>query len=145
MNKLFRCIFTVILVGVSSVIMAQDGLGAMNANSYRVGLNKSWNTSLRQDSKNNPGKSFLYEGRAENIEKTDVARAQNVVYIQNETINSYRNVNGDRVLIGYDVTTSKSYGNVTVKSGASLQVNSSVETVIKNGFECEKGATLTVQ
>lgn len=69
MNKLFRCIFTVILVGVSSVIMAQDGLGAMNANSYRVGLNKSRNTSLLQDSKNNPGKSFLYEGRAENIEQ----------------------------------------------------------------------------
>ena len=69
-------------------------------------------------------------------------------YIQNETIfaNSYYNYNGTPLIIGYDVTTGMSYGNVNLKSGSKVSIqNGTGGVVISNGFECEKGAELTIQ
>ena len=45
-------------------------------------------------------------------------------YIQNETIfaNSYYNYNGTPLIIGYDVTTGMSYGNVNLKSGSKVSI-----------------------
>ena len=69
-------------------------------------------------------------------------------YIQNETIlaNSYYNYNVTPLSIGYDVTTEIPNGNVKLKSGSKLSIqNGSGGVTIKNGFECEKGAELTIQ
>jgi hypothetical protein len=44
------------------------------------------------------------------------------------------------------VTTTNSYGNVLLKSGNKLMIkNGSGEVLIKNGFECEKGAQLVIE
>ena len=47
--------------------------------------------------------------------------------------------------VGYDVTDQQEYGNVLVEQGASLRLNQQNGLVIKNGFECEKGAELIIE
>ena len=37
------------------------------------------------------------------------------------------------------------YGDVLVKSGNTLKIISDYDVKIKNGFECEKGATLEIK
>lgn len=69
-------------------------------------------------------------------------------YLQNETIyaNSYYNYDSTPLNIGYDVTTTVPYGNVTVKSGSKLSIkNGTGGVTITKGFECEKGAELVIQ
>lgn len=51
---------------------------------------------------------------------------------------------GIKIEIGYDVTTSIPKGDVILKDGADLKLNSTSGTIIKNGFKCEKGAKLTI-
>lgn len=69
----------------------------------------------------------------------------NTVYIQNRVFNGNETINGDKIEVGYDVTSSILYGNVIINNGANLKLNSISETIIKNGFECQKGATFIVE
>ncbi len=67
-------------------------------------------------------------------------------YMQNETIETDSYYYASPLNIGYDVTTAKPNGNVTVKSGTKLTIqNGSGGVTIKNGFECENGAELIVE
>lgn len=43
------------------------------------------------------------------------------------------------------VTTTKQYGNVTIKNGGSLTLKANYETLLKDGFECENGAELIIK
>lgn len=72
-------------------------------------------------------------------------KINNTIYIQNKIITGNEIFNGTKIDVGYDVTPSVSKGNVVVKSGANMELNSSYETVIKNGFECQQGATLIIK
>lgn len=67
------------------------------------------------------------------------------IYIQNETIIDNKEYISDKIEVGYDVTTTKQYGNVTIKKGGSLTLKANTETTVKNGFECEKGAELIIK
>lgn len=69
----------------------------------------------------------------------------NTIYIQNRVFNGSEIINGDKIEVGYDVTSSIPYGNVIINNGANLGLNSTSETIIKNGFECQKGATFIVE
>lgn len=69
----------------------------------------------------------------------------NTVYIQNRVFNGSETINGNKIEVGYDVTSSIPYGNVIIYNGANLKLNSTSETIIKNGFECQKGATFIVE
>jgi len=67
-------------------------------------------------------------------------------YIQDEAIDVDIYHGSAPMNIGYDVTTEKDYGNVTVKTRSKLKVeNSSGGVTIKNGFECERGAELIIE
>ncbi len=69
----------------------------------------------------------------------------NTVYIQNRIFNGSETINGDIIEVGYDVTSSIPYGNVIINNDANLRLKSTSETIIKNGFECQKGATFIVE
>lgn len=66
------------------------------------------------------------------------------MYIQNREFTGNEDISGDKIEIGYDVTTSIPKGDVILKDGADLKLNSTFGTIIKNGFKCEKGAKLTI-
>jgi len=67
-------------------------------------------------------------------------------YIQNETLTGNSFYSASPLVIGYDVTTEKPYGNVVLKSGAKLSIQKGVSGVtIKNGFECELGGELIIE
>ncbi|MCR5198231.1 MAG: hypothetical protein K6D55_05500 [Prevotella sp.] len=67
-------------------------------------------------------------------------------YMQNETIETDSYYYASPLNIGYDVTTAKPNGNVTVKSGTKLTIqNGSGGVTIKNGFECENGSELIIE
>lgn len=66
--------------------------------------------------------------------------------MQNETIETDSYYYASPLNIGYDVTTAKPNGNVTVKSGTKLTIqNGSGGVTIKNGFECENGSELIIE
>lgn len=68
------------------------------------------------------------------------------IYIQNVTFNQDATYNNQgTVYIGYDVTNDKEHGNVIIKNGKTLKITNASEVIIKNGFECEKGATFIVE
>lgn len=69
----------------------------------------------------------------------------NTVYIQNETVLDNKSYTSDRIEVGYDVTATKQYGNVTIKKGGSLTLKANYDTILKNGFECENGAELIIK
>ena len=66
-------------------------------------------------------------------------------YVQNEEI--YHNVvySGSSLTIGYDVTNTVPNGNVTICPNAKVTIGNGGTTTIKNGFECKKGAELTIK
>ena len=67
-------------------------------------------------------------------------------YIQNKTfdINAYYDYSP--LMVGYDVTTSEQYGDVTINPKSRLIINNGSNGVsIKNGFECKKGGQLIIQ
>jgi hypothetical protein len=69
-------------------------------------------------------------------------------YLQNMTIHAYSHhyYKDTPLNIGYDVTNNNSNGNVILKSGSKVTINNGTGGVtIKNGFECEKGAELTIE
>lgn len=69
----------------------------------------------------------------------------NTLYIQNENVLDDKSYTSDRIEVGYDVTTTKQYGNVTIKNGGSLTLKANYETLLKDGFECENGAELIIK
>lgn len=66
-------------------------------------------------------------------------------YIQNVTIDDIAYYYGSPLSIGYDVTTSVDYGNVTIEPNAKVYINMGNTVMIKNGFECKIGAELTIE
>ena len=66
-------------------------------------------------------------------------------YIQNRTIIANEYFGSSPVSIGYDVTSSIPYGNVSIEQGATLIVGKTSGVTIKNGFECKNGAEFVVQ
>jgi hypothetical protein len=66
------------------------------------------------------------------------------VFIQNETITSNRYIAGKNIYVGYDVTASKPFGNVVIKSGANIIFKSANQTFFNRGFDVEKGGAFEV-
>ena len=64
------------------------------------------------------------------------------VYVQNETITGNREIAGSQVSIGYDVTTDKPYGPVTISSGTT-NVHTK-NAIIKNRFTVNTGAKFII-
>lgn len=69
----------------------------------------------------------------------------NTVYIQNQTFTTAQHVTGDLIIAGENVTAAKPKGKVVVKNGANVTFDATESTTLEAGFECEKGATLTVE
>ena len=67
------------------------------------------------------------------------------IYIQNENYALVRNITGNNIYIGSDVTNSRLTGNVVVKSGAELNINAKGKTIIKKGFTIENGARVFIK
>lgn len=67
------------------------------------------------------------------------------LYIQNVTFTDNEYYIGTPINIGYDVTTSESYGNVILQSGAKVKINKGSGVTIKNGFECKQGAEFIIK
>jgi hypothetical protein len=66
-------------------------------------------------------------------------------YVQNETITSDRLVTGKNIYVGYSVTTSKPYGNVTIKNGAKVIFLADEEVKFEGGFNVELGGYYDVK
>ena len=67
------------------------------------------------------------------------------IYVQDENYALVRKFVGNNVYIGSDVTSTKSQGNVVVKSGAELSIDAKGKTVINNGFKVEQGAKIFIK
>ena len=67
------------------------------------------------------------------------------MFIQNKTFDHSALYLGAIYGIGYDVYNGTNYGDVIIKSGNTLKIISDYDVKIKNGFECEKGATLEIK
>lgn len=69
----------------------------------------------------------------------------NTLYLQGQAFPGGNiSYTSDAIVVGCDVDSTQTQGNVVVKQG-SLIFDSSVKTVIQNGFKCEKGARLTIK
>ena len=66
------------------------------------------------------------------------------VYIQNVNYALTRNIIGDNVYVGSDVTDVKPKGGVTIKSDAKLHIKSLGKTILKKGVVVEQGANLYI-
>jgi hypothetical protein len=66
------------------------------------------------------------------------------VYIQNENYALVRNIIGNNVYVGSDVTDAKPKGGVTIKSDAKLHIKSLGKTILKKGVVVEQGAKLYI-
>lgn len=66
-------------------------------------------------------------------------------YIQNENFADEQTVVAKKIEVGKDVTPYITFGDVIVNNGASLKLNSRSATLIKNGFECNKGGVLIIE
>ena len=67
------------------------------------------------------------------------------IYVQNENYALVRKLVGNNIYIGSDVTSTKSQGNVVVKSGAELSIDAKGKTVINNGFKVEQGSKILIK
>ena len=65
-------------------------------------------------------------------------------YFQNETYTGTRTFTGKNIYIGSDVTRSKPEGPVIIESG-NITFDATNTVIIKNGFECKKGAVLEIK
>ena len=48
-------------------------------------------------------------------------------------------------VVGYDVTSSVPYGNVTIENGSKLSIDKSNGVIFKNGTECKLGGILEIK
>lgn len=67
------------------------------------------------------------------------------IYVQNENYALVRKLVGNNIYIGSDVTSTKSQGDVVVKSGAELNIDAKGKTIINNGFKIEQGAKIIIK
>ena len=67
------------------------------------------------------------------------------IYIQNENYALVRELVGNDVYIGSNVTTTQPFGNVTIKSGAELNIDAKGKTIINKGVVIEKGAKVYIK
>ena len=65
--------------------------------------------------------------------------------IQNRQIKYNEHYLRSPMNVGYDVSNNQPLGNVIVKSGGNLKISNANSTIIKNGFTCEEGATMTIE
>ncbi len=65
-------------------------------------------------------------------------------YIQNSTYRGTNNITGNNIFIGSNVTPIKEEGPVVIESG-SVVFDATNSVTIKNNFECQLGATLTIK
>lgn len=79
------------------------------------------------------------------LEVKPQGNSQNTVYVQNRIFTNDEVISGNKIEMGYDVTPSIQYGKVLIKKDAKLRLRSSSGTILKNGVECEKGATLIIE
>lgn len=66
-------------------------------------------------------------------------------YIQNETFTECTLNYSTNPLIGYDVTNTKAYGEVVIKSDGCLILNNPETVKIKNGFKIEIGGKFVIK
>lgn len=71
--------------------------------------------------------------------------SENTVYVQNKSFDNWQVITGGKILVGKNVTPLQESGKVIVKKNAHLTFKSKSETILDNGFECEKGAYLTIE
>ena len=67
------------------------------------------------------------------------------IYVQNENYALVRELVGNNVYIGSNVTNTQPNGNVTIKSGAELNINAKGKTIINKGVVIEKGAKVYIR
>lgn len=71
--------------------------------------------------------------------------ANNTLYLQGQAfLGGNISYTSDAIIVGNDVDSIQPQGNVVVKQGT-LTFDSSVKTVIRDGFKCEKGARLIIK
>ncbi len=66
------------------------------------------------------------------------------IMIANDDLQGNRTVTGKNIYIGSDVTRSKPEGPVVIESG-NTTFDATNTVIIKNGFECKKGAILEIK
>ena len=71
-----------------------------------------------------------------------ITNANNLVYIQNETINDNRVYSGNTIKVGRNVTSKKTSGDVIINSGNVNMVGNRVE--LQAGTKVSKGAVLKI-
>ena len=62
------------------------------------------------------------------------------IYMQNEKYALVREIIGDNVYIGSNVTDAQPRGNVTIKSEAEMNIDAKGKTILNKGVVIEKGA-----
>lgn len=67
------------------------------------------------------------------------------IYIQNEKYALVREIIGDNVYIGSNVTDAQPRGNVTIKSEAEMNIDAKGKTIINKGTLIEKGARIYIK
>ena len=70
-------------------------------------------------------------------------------YIQNKCFDNidmeYYYIRDATINVGYDVTSSVPYGNVTIENGSKLTIDKSNGVIFKNGTECKLGGILEIK
>jgi hypothetical protein len=67
------------------------------------------------------------------------------IFMQNENYALVREIVGNNVYIGSDVTDAQPRGNVTIKSEAEMNINAKGKTIINKGVVIEKGAKVYIK
>lgn len=67
------------------------------------------------------------------------------IFMQNENYALVREIIGDNVYIGSNVTDAQPRGNVTIKSEAEMNIDAKGKTIINKGTLIEKGARIYIK
>ena len=67
------------------------------------------------------------------------------IFMQNENYALVREIIGDNVYIGSDVTDAQPRGKVTIKSEAEMNIDAKGKTIINKGALIEKGAKVYIK
>lgn len=120
---------TVKLNDVESLIKLRSG--------YRTGVNTSLTSLLPAGNCTANPISYATTGNGKILDYSADT------YIQNETITNKRHIGGKNVYIGREVTTGKTQGDVILRSGSDVTVDSENGTYLEGGFEVQSGAEFT--
>ena len=67
------------------------------------------------------------------------------IFMQNENYALVREIVGNNVYIGSDVTDAHPRGNVTIKSKAGMNIDAKGKTIVNKGVVIEKGAKVYIK